>query len=272
MKSTRNTLLPLLAALALAVNPLACHAQTRPAPPPPPVTTGETKLLPKMSPEEIAHIKNLLFADTPLVEFLRGPKAKDPDPGGGPGRLLEQAVEDMRRGRPAEARRKLKQVLSLPDVETRALLLTWNTLRELGERPPPGEAGKVRGVVMELHNEAGVGTVAAYADGSVRWIGGQGKVTILELRITDAEIGPFVRDFHKAAEPIVKRATATERHRPGEPPFEHFRVSVLTYGGIHVVELYGPGVDDQHFAGPLLLAGGRLVEAVLTFEKEHPAR
>ena len=128
---------PMWAAVAvLAVNALACHGQTKLGPPPPPAPGRETwSAAPSLTPEEIGHIKNLLFADIPLEEFIRSPKAKNPDQDSETVRVLEQAVEEMRQGRPAEAKGKLKQVLSLPKLETRLLLLTWNTLRGLGERP-----------------------------------------------------------------------------------------------------------------------------------------
>lgn len=255
----------------LAANSLTCHGQTKPARPSPPPAV-EAKVLPPASQEGIAVIKNLLFADVMLDELMRQPTAETPDSDKELNRSLTQAVEDVRRGRTAEAKRKLKQVLSRPNLETRVGLVAWNTLRKLGERPPPGVAARVQGVVMELHNEAGVGTLAAYADGRVRFIGGQGKISILELPSDDPDIGPFVKDFLQSAEPIVRRAPAAERRRPGEPPLDHFRVSVLTYGGIHVVEVFGPGVTAEHVAGPVLYTGSRLVEAVLKFEEEHPSQ
>jgi hypothetical protein len=260
------------AVAVLAVNSLACRGQTKPGQPKPtPKPAVESQVFPAAGPEEVARIKNLLFADIPLEEFVGNPKAENPDLVEEPMRIFAQAVEDRRQGKPAEAKRKLRQVLSLPKLETRVLLLTWHTLRELGERPPPDVAGKVQGVVMELHNEAGVGTLAAYADGGVRWIGGQGKVSVVELGDADAEFDSLVRDFRKSAEPVVKLSPAAERRRAGEPPFEHFRVSVLTYGGIHVVELYGPGIEDGHFAGPILMAGGSLAEAVHKLEEKYRA-
>ena len=267
------------AAAVLVLNALACGGQAQtnsPAPTNKPAPTPSaditTLVFPSLPPEEIAHIKNLVFADTPLREFLRDLKRREPDTQEEPGRSLHGAAEDIERGRPAEAKRKLKQVLAMPVVETRMRLLVWNTLRGLGERPPAESARQVQGVVCELHNEAGVGTLAVYADGGVRWIGGQGKVSVIDLPGEDADLDSLVRDMLKAGEPLVKMFPAGERRRPGEPPLEHFRITVLTYGGIHVNEVYGPGVMPGNFMEPFLYLGGRLAgEVIPAFEERHQA-
>lgn len=262
------------AAAVLVVNSFACGGRSKEgAPTPTPSPEFESMALPPAGPEEAAHIKNLVFADMTLPEFMRGQKVEDSERQAEPGRSLFRAVEELERGRKEEARKTLKQLLAIPELETRVKLLVWNSLRQLGERPAPEEARKVRGVVCELHNEAGVGTLAAYADGTLRWIGGQGKISIIDSAGASAELDSLVGELLKSGEPVVMKFPAGERRRPGEPPVEHFRISVLTYGGIHVAEVYGPSIDEPgHFAAPILYASARLAgEAIPALEQKHQA-
>lgn len=267
-----NKVSTLAAAAVLVVNSFACGERSKEGAPTP---TPEfvSGVLPAASPEEVVRIKNLVFADVTLTEFMRGQKVADSERQEEPGRSLFRAVEEIDRGRKAEAKKTLRQLLAMPELETRVRLLVWNSLRELGERPAPEEARKVRGVVCELHNEAGVGTLAVYADGTLRWIGGQGKISIIDSPGASAELDSLVGELLKSGEPVVRKFPAGARRRPGEPPLEHFRVSVLTFGGIHVAEVYGPSIDEPgHFAAPILYASARLAgEAIPALEQKHQA-
>ena len=70
------------------------------------------------------------------------------------------------------ARAALRRVLSLPGSESRAILLTWKLLRDLGEEPSQREALRVYGVVFELADkvEEQYTVLAGYADGQLRWL------------------------------------------------------------------------------------------------------
>lgn len=266
--------LTLASAAALLAASGGCWAQTKPAAPPPAPSPqglrGEVLSKEPASPEAIAELRRLLFADRPPDVVVRELEAKGSDASVEPWRSFARAAEETKRGRPAEAKKALRGVLSMPDVETRILLLAWKGLRELGERPPPGVAAEVRGVVCELHNEAGVGTLAAYADGSVRWFGGQGKASFWEAPGADAEMDASIRELLESAAPLVKRVPAAEQRRPDELKFEHYRVSVLTFGGIHVVDIYGPEVDNPgHFLTRTFAASIRLLDVLTELEERQ---
>jgi hypothetical protein len=255
----------LAAGLTLALTTLlSCAAAQKPSAPPAP--TPEKVLIDDnpASPEAAAALKNFLFADLPLEELL----ARS-DTGGGareegePWRSFAQAVSHSKAGKTVEAKKDLRRVLALPDGETRTLLWAWAALRGMGERPNGADADKVRGVVCELHNEAGVGTIAAYADGRARWLGGGGAVTFWEAPGLDREVDSLIADLLSAAQPLVRRAPASERRAPGEVALEHFRVSILTFGGIHVLDVYGPDIDGKAgYLAPTLTASGKLVNAL----------
>lgn len=263
--------LTLTAALTLVLHSLACggiNQQQGASPAPSP--TPETVILSEsgLSPESTAFLKNLLFADEPIEKFLGHSKLDSTGANEEPWRSFALHVAHSKEGKVEEAKKDLRRVLALPDAETRVLLLAWTALRALGERPPRDAADKVQGVVCELHNEAGVGTLAAYADGRARWLGGKGAGSIWEAPDSVKEVDSAIAELLKAAEPLVKRAPAVERRDPAEVKMEHFRVTILTLGGIHVIDVYGPDIDGAaRYLGPTLMASVGLIDAL---DKNQP--
>ena len=205
----------------------------------------------------------MLFADQPLEEVLKHMEHRPPEgEANNPFSLWVSFLAASQKGQLQEAKKYLGQVLVLPDTESRVRLWTWKALRELGERPSPKVGTEVQGVICELHNEAGVGTIAAYSDGRARWIGGQGAVTVWEAPGTDVELSNRIRELLKSVEPLLRTAPATEKHKTPEPVMDHFRVSILTYGGIHTVEVYGPELNESHQMTPTFIACVKLLEAL----------
>ncbi|HVF68754.1 MAG TPA: hypothetical protein VM914_13875 [Pyrinomonadaceae bacterium] len=257
--------LTLTAALTFVLHSLACGGQQRPGSAPAPSPTPETVIVNEsgLSPGGTAVLKDLLFADLTLEKLLAATDPNSPGAKEDPWRGFASAVEHTKRGKPEEAKKDLRRVLAMPEPETRIVLSAWTALRAMGERPPRDAADEVQGVVCELHNEAGIGTLAAYADGRARWLAGQGAGSIWEAPGSDKEVDDLIAALLKSVGPLVKRAPAVETRAPAEVEMEHFRVSVLTLGGIHVVDVYGPDIDgkERHLA-PTLMASVRLLDAL----------
>jgi hypothetical protein len=76
------------------------------------------------------------------------------------------------------------------------------------------------------------------------------------------ELDNRIREFLKSAEPLIRTAPATEKHKTPEPKLDHFRVSILTYGGIHTVEVFGPEIHEGHRMAPTLLASLKLLNTL----------
>ncbi|HET9209086.1 MAG TPA: hypothetical protein VFR03_01745 [Thermoanaerobaculia bacterium] len=196
-------------------------------------------------------LRELFFADAPL-EQSAGLAGQGKQPADGAFGRLASAQAHVRQGQAEEARKDLKPLLDNP--ETRIRLLAWRALRDLGERPDPQSADTVRGVVCELSNQAGLGTLAVYEDGRARWLGGQGALTIWEAPGSNPEIAKGIQDLLQAAAPLVKSAPASPQHQSSGLERDHFRVTVLTYGGAHIAEAYGPAMDQAHLLTPSLRA------------------
>ncbi len=251
----------LIAAVALVLTLLTWFLLFKPSPPT--VASVQPQPTPDGSAAFYAEVKDLLFADQPLEEVLKHMEHRPPEgEANNPFSLWVSFLAASQKGQLQEAKKYLWQVLVLPDTEARVRLWTWKALRELGERPSPKVGTEVQGVICELHNEAGVGTIAAYSDGRTRWIGGQGAMTVWEVPGTDVELDNRIREFLKSAEPLIRTAPATEKHKTPEPKLDHFRVSILTYGGIHTVEVFGPEIHEGHRMAPTLLASLKLLNTL----------
>ena len=251
----------LAAAAAVILHTLSCSGLQHAAGPADNMNTDATRQ--GLTPDASALLKSLLFSDESLEELLahtdRSSAGSEADPWLG----FSQAVSHKKGGKAEEAKKDLRRVLSMPDPETRSLLSAWTALRALGERPRPEEADVVQGVVFELHNEAGIGTVAAYRDGRARFFGGKGAASFWEAPHSDKGVDALIEKFLKQAEPFVKRAPAVERHNSVDVPLDHIRVTVLTFGGLHITDVYGPAIEDErHFAGPILMTSVELLNAL----------
>src|SRR5688500_9549795 len=125
--------------------------------------------LPEVSKENLDNYKNILFVDQTLEELVTAREKGTPADG------LARAYQFIRGGQPEEARRSLKEVLADPAEEIRGKLWAWKALRDLGERPPAEVGREVHGVVLEVPVDGWTDTLAAYSDGRVRYINGQGQ-------------------------------------------------------------------------------------------------
>ena len=252
-----NTNVALILGVALLVC-LACAAK--------PGTQSSNSAQPSPSPVDLAEFKALLFADQTLEELSKVSAPTESDPRD-PFRLFNSSLAASRQGNKEQAKKDLQQALVVPGAESRVQLWAWKALRELGEGPGSDIADRVQGIVCELHNEAGVGTVAAYGDGGARWLGGQGKVIVWDASGSDPEIQRLIKALLKAGEPLIKTAPLSNMHKTPDPEPEHFRVSILTFAGIRTIEVYGPDMTENHPVAPVLVASVNLLDALMQKDK-----
>jgi len=214
------------------------------------------------NPSASGDFKALFFADQSLQQITEMSKPTAAAGPNDPSSLFASALAASRQGKTDQAKNDLKKILDIPDGESRVQLWAWRALRDLGDKPPADIADRIQGVVCELHNEAGVGTIAAYVDGRARWHGGQDKMIVWDAAGTDTEIDRHIYDLLKAAEPLVSGAPFSNEHKTPEPAAEHFRVSILTFGGIRTVEVFGPEIVEDHPVAPVLESSVKLLDAL----------
>ncbi|RPJ37274.1 MAG: hypothetical protein EHM21_18220 [Chloroflexi bacterium] len=142
--------------------------------------------------------------------------------------LMAAAHVKLKMKEAAEAGRLLRAV-TLISNEARLRLWAWHNLRQLGKYPSPDLARQVLGAVIEVPFEDRLDVLAAYADGTARYINHQGGMIVWDR--VDETITPLVMNVIREAQPIgAPQEDRLEELVPGD----QVRLSVLTPGGIHV--------------------------------------
>ena len=209
---------------------------------------------------DLESYKSLFFADQSLEEIVKQYNT--------PGSVFERAYKYVGEGKPEEAKKILNQSLNEPAHEARYRLWVWNALRQLGEKPPPEIADEVQGVVIEVPVESAGETLGAYSDGRALYLNTHRKGgTIVWDNTEETRINTLVRDVINAAKPLVGKARPFDKHRPTQQNV--FRVSILTYGGLRMIEARQESdlAKDPALAA-VVDAGKKLFHALLDEQKK----
>ncbi|QGZ39419.1 hypothetical protein IP92_01682 [Pseudoduganella flava] len=186
--------------------------------------------------DELNLVYQLLFCDDPQLVKASGTPASlfgsAPDP-----RVVQTIGED-----PAE--------------ESRVRLLAWHWLRAAGQ---PVASRELLGVVVEVPLDQGLDVLAAYADGSVRYINHTGRVAVFEGAPDD--VARQARLLVQTALPLAVKGTTKGRTAPPVPG--NVRLSLLAADGMHVREGSFGDIERDKLAAPVLQEAQRLLDAVV---------
>lgn len=187
---------------------------------------------------------------------------------GGPATAYLVALADA-----AEARHAAGALASLAGVapadrETRLHLQAWALARLAGASP--GDDGRdVLGVVVDMGLAEGLDTLAAYADGSARYLNHSGSAVVWE--VPDMAVGQHVRALLDSAAPVVAVGGPLEGPRFGPPPPGQTMISVLTRGGIYIGAGPIDAISSDPRGGPVLAAASALL-ALLVQRAQQASR
>ena len=172
-------------------------------------------------------IRQRLFACQSMKELLPGIKL-DGTPG--PFQTIADASHLADEGKKEDARLRLRSILSRPNLETRVQLWVWSALRELGEQPDPKSSGEVLGAVIEVPVQGAYDTLAAYQDGSARYLNFSGKAIFWDA--PEATVKSLCQGFIDSTVPAASRATP---RKSIALPKSGTQVTLLTRSGIYVI-------------------------------------
>jgi hypothetical protein len=192
---------------------------------------------PVAQPSAADALRPLLYGDVPLAEW--------PPPGGEsdlePWATFVRARDAAGAGRSGEAVEAWLSIARDPDVEARCALQAWTFLRQAGYEPEWPEAVEVLGVVCEIAAGGGHDVLAAYRDGSARYLNHSGRVAVVEE--------PWPETYAVVAAGARLAREIGLWNEPALPPLPagHSRVLLLTPGGFR----FGQGPGNLLFADPL---------------------
>lgn len=220
--------------------------------------------IPPSAPAPSEALRNLLFAD------LAPGRAREVFARGGAATrfLVELAVAAETGDAPAA----LRAIASAPppELETRLHLQAWHLARLAGVDPGSG-AGRALGVVVDMHTDDGLDTLAGFRDGSARYLSYSGAGVVWEA--PDGEIGRLVDDLLFRAEEVVAVTGPLDGERPGAPGHGGAMITVLTPGGIHVGAGSVHALANDSRGGPVIAAAAALLaELVRRAQPGEPGR
>jgi len=148
--------------------------------------------------------------------------------------------------------------------ESRVRALAFNWLRSHNVPVPPKI---VLGIIVEVSNEDGHDTLAAYADGRVRYINHNESMGFFEGEPADVTKG--AQDLVAAAEPLVKVIGPWDKARLPAPVRDHVRLSFIVSDGLYFGEGPTDVIASDRMSGPLFLQAAHLLVSVVNAMKSQ---
>lgn len=145
-------------------------------------------------------------------------------------------------------------------AESRVRLLAFNRLREEGREV---SSRLLLGVITEVPLENGLDTLAAYADGRVRYISQDGDMVFIEEDI--ATLKPRVDALFAAAQPLVDRIGPWTEERLAPPRTRRVRLTFLVSDGLYFGEGDIADLTRDEFGAPIFNAAVQLLAGVAEF-------
>lgn len=206
----------------------------------------------------LAELRELLFADLPPLTALET-LAAVPD--------LPDLAQAAAREDEVRAREILTRILDRTK-ESRIRLQAWSLARRVGIEPPPDDARRVRGIVVDVGLEQGTDTLAGYEDGTARYLNQGGGGVVWET--PDETMGAAISALVGAGRSIADRSGPLDGPRPPAPPVGGASIWILTDGGIHLGSGPFGALAADALGGPVIAAATELMR--LLIERSQSAR
>lgn len=162
-----------------------------------------------------------------------------------------------------EAANVYRKILAMPGLESRHYLQAWYFLRRfLGVNPPPEEAKKVYGVVVDVHLDSGLELVAGYADHTARYYRADGGGVVWEA--PDSSLNDQIDTLLKTSAVAAAQLQPLVNGRPN-PPKEvgAVQICILTPSGLHHGIGTFEGWAKNEFGGPIVMAATSVMKSLV---------
>jgi hypothetical protein len=182
------------------------------------------------------------------------------DPGE-PWASFDRARQLAQAGRRDEAARIWQQIAVTDGLESRHTLQAWYFLRQAGQPPPADRARLVLGVVAEMPARKGHDLLAAYRDGTARYLNYSGTAVIWE-NPPDTRARAAIAGWLAAGQVIADVIGPWEQPSLPPVPAGQARLLMLTPGG----HRFGQGPPDalsrDRAAGSFLAAATSVLQLI----------
>lgn len=153
----------------------------------------------------------------------------------------------------------LQKVLSDNSIESRLKILAFNTLLSSGMKSTGKE---LLGVIVEVGLDGGLDVLAAFQDGTARYINQSGKIIIWES--PNAQSKNITQELFSASDEIVKKIGPWDQLRKSAPPKGNVRISFLVSDGLYFGEGGINVLFNDPMASPALSAATKLMQYLIS--------
>jgi hypothetical protein len=181
-------------------------------------------------------LRPLLYGDASMDQWLAAAGGSSAEPWASFGR----AALLLTSGQRDDAVAIWREIAANDDLESRHILQAWHFLGGVGVLPPAAEAADVYGVIAEVAVDDGCDVLAAYLDGSVRYLNASGRVAVVDapnvVRLAEALTAWLV-----VAQLLAPNIGVWDQPTLPDLPTGHTRVLMLTPAGPR----FGQGPDAE---------------------------
>ena len=149
----------------------------------------------------------------------------------------------------------LQTIIGDAAVETRAKMLAYNLMRLNGFSSPKKE---LLAVIVEVGLEDGPDVLAAFKDGTARYINQSGKMIIWEAAGDTA--GTLIKELFASSIPVIQQIGPWNNARRPHPETGVARISFLVSDGLYFGEAPMNALFAHPLAKPALLAATALMQ------------
>lgn len=200
--------------------------------------------------DSVNFMYNLLFCDEPsLFHSMSDKKAEH--------------WEEVLFLKPTE--KNVRELAENARKASRIRILAYNWLRENKKLLIKG---LVLGVIVEVPLDGGLDTLAAYSDGSVRYINQTGKITVVEPS-GSAEIENLAKELVDVSTPVVQQIGPWENDRLPPPSKGNIRMTFLASDGLYFGEGPLAIMRTDPMAAPVISKAVELLNAVVNKTLEN---
>jgi hypothetical protein len=151
----------------------------------------------------------------------------------------------------------LRAIAEDPHQESRIRLLAYRRLAAIGESVPPK---LLLGVIVEVHLDNGLDTIAAFEDGRIRYINAAEKMAVFEP--SPADMRSKLDELLSAARSVIRKIGPWDKERLSPPGKGDIRITFLASDGLYFGQGRFAEMQNEPMARPVIAAALVLVESI----------